>query len=134
MSVSEMPSASFDTGLPAFAPVVPWLPMSPPALFTRMWMAPNRSRIWPHRSFTVSSLVRSPCTASTSPPDCSATSAATASKESASPKARVEVGLVPWSATLAPSAARWPATTRPMPREEPVTHATLPANRPAPVS
>ena len=50
---------------------------------------------------------------------------ATASSDSASSNARVEVGVVPWTTTRAPRLARWLAITRPIPREEPVTHATL---------
>src|SRR5437588_112944 len=49
---------------------------------------------------------------------------ATASRESASLNERVEVGVVPWTATRAPRLARWAAMTRPMPREDPVTHVT----------
>ena len=42
---------------------------------------------------------------------------------------RVEVGLVPCTATDAPRSARCAAMTRPMPRDEPVTQATLPDRR-----
>ena len=86
-------------------------------------MRPKRSRISLTLRATVSTSVRSPCTATTSVPCVAAISVATASSDSASPSCRVDVGVVPWTATFAPRLARCSATTRPIPREEPVTQA-----------
>jgi hypothetical protein len=84
-------------------PVAPAGPMSPPALFTRMSIRPSSARIRATAAFTAAGSVRSAATASTRPPVSAATSRATCSSDSPSPKARADVGVVPCTTTAAPS-------------------------------
>src|ERR1051326_9080536 len=121
-------TASFGSGLPALGARVPAAPMSPPAAWTRMSTRPNRRWISARTRSTVGASLRSPWTAYVSTWCAAAISSATALSDGASPNARVEVGEVPWTTTLAPRLARCAAMPRPSPREEPVIHATRPAN------
>ena len=66
MSSIEMVSGSLPTGLPAFPPIVPCAPMSPPAQLTRTSMVPKDARISAATRLTSASSVRSPQTGMTS--------------------------------------------------------------------